>query len=44
MSDLYHHRKANVIADSLSLMTMYSVSHVEEANKYLVKDVLDWAV
>ena len=39
MSVLYHPNKANVVADSLSQMTMGSVSHVEESKKDLVKDV-----
>ena len=39
MSVLYHPNKANVFANSLSQMTMGSVSHVEESKKYLVKDV-----
>ena len=33
MSVLYHLGKANVIAYALSLMTMYSVFHVEEEKK-----------
>ena len=36
---LYHPSKANVLADDLSHMTMGSVSHIEEANKDLVRDV-----
>ncbi|XP_069154386.1 uncharacterized protein [Solanum lycopersicum] len=39
MSILYHRGKANVVADALSRMIMGSVSLVEEAKKYLVKDV-----
>ena len=39
MSVLYQQGKANAVADSLSRMTMYSVSHVEEEKKELVKDV-----
>ena len=39
MSVIYHPDKANVVADSLSRMTMVSVSHVDEAKKDLVKDV-----
>ena len=31
--------KANVVADALSHMTMGSVSHIDEAKKYLLKDV-----
>ncbi|TMW92223.1 hypothetical protein EJD97_013331 [Solanum chilense] len=51
MSVVYHPNKANVAADVLSLMTMGSVSHVEEAKKDLEKDVhrfarlgLDWKI
>ena len=39
MSVLYNPGKANLVADSLSFMTMGSVSHVEEYKKDLVKDV-----
>ena len=39
MSVLYHPGKANVVADALSCMTTGSVSHVEEKEKELVKDV-----
>ena len=39
MSVLYHHGKANVVADALSRMSMGSVSHLNKAKKYLVKDV-----
>lgn len=39
MSVLYHPRKANVVADALSHMTMGSVSHVDEGKKDPVKDV-----
>ena len=39
MSVLYHPDKDNVVVDALSYMTMDSISHVEESNKYLVKDV-----
>ena len=35
----YHLSKANVVADALSHMTKGSVSHIDEAKKYLVKDV-----
>ena len=35
----YHPDKANVIIDSLSRMSMGSVSHVEKEKKELVKDV-----
>ena len=36
MSVLYHPGKANVVADDLRCMTMGSVSHIDEAKKYLV--------
>ena len=36
---LYHLGKANVVVDTLSCMTMDSVSHIEEAKKYKLKDV-----
>ena len=39
MSVIDHPCKANVVANALSHMTMGSVSHVEEVNKDLVKDV-----
>ena len=39
MSVLYHPDKANVVANALSRMTMGSVSHVDEANKDLAKEV-----
>ena len=39
MSVLYHPCKANVVADTLSRMTMGSVSHINEAKKDLVKAV-----
>ena len=42
MSILYHPDKANVVVDALSRMTMGSMSHVEEAKKDLVKDVIGW--
>ena len=38
MSVLYHPGKANVVVDTLSHITMESVSHVEEGKKYVVKD------
>ena len=38
-SVLYHPDKVNVVVDALSHMTMGSVFHVEEAMKYVVKDV-----
>ena len=43
MSLHYHPRKANVVADALRCMTMGSVSHIDEAKKYLVRDVHRWA-
>ena len=43
MSVLCHPDKANVVVDSLSRMTMGSVSHIDEAKKYLVRDVHRWA-
>ena len=39
MSVLYHPNKDNVAADALSHLSMDSVSHVNEAKIYLVKDV-----
>ena len=39
MSVLYHPGKANVFADALSCMTTGSVSHIEKASKYLMRDV-----
>ena len=39
MSALYHPRKANVVEDALSRMTMGSLSHVEKGKKDLVKHV-----
>ena len=39
MSVLYHPNKANVVEDSLSRMTMGSVSHLIEAKKDLARDV-----
>ena len=39
MSMLYHPGKSNVVVDALSRMTMVSMSHVDEADKDLVKDV-----
>ena len=36
---LYHHHKANVVADALSRMIMGTVSHVVEAKKDIVKNV-----
>ena len=35
---LYHLGKANVVADSLSCITMGSVSNIDEAKKDLVRD------
>ena len=39
MSVLYHPGKDNVVADALNRMTIGSLSHVEEDNKELAKDV-----
>ncbi|WMV46279.1 hypothetical protein MTR67_039664 [Solanum verrucosum] len=39
MSVLYHPNKANVVADSLSRLSMGSVSHVEKDKKEFVRDV-----
>ena len=39
MSVLYHPCKANVVTDSLSCMTMGSVSHIDEAKKDLERDI-----
>ena len=39
MSVLYHPVKANGVVDGLSHMTMGSVSHIDEAKKYLLRDV-----
>ena len=39
MSVNYHPRKANVVVDALSRLSIGSVSHVEEKRKELVKDV-----
>ena len=39
MSVHYHPGKANVVADSLSRLSMDSIAHVEEERKELVKDV-----
>ena len=39
MSVLYHLDKTDVVVDTLSRMTMGSVSHVEEAKKDVVKYV-----
>ena len=38
-SVLYHLGKDNLVADALSLMTMGSVSHMQQGKKELVKDV-----
>ena len=38
MSVLYHHNKANVVADALSHMTMSTLSYVEEDMNDRVKD------
>ncbi|MDV3192660.1 MAG: ribonuclease H family protein, partial [Sweet potato little leaf phytoplasma] len=39
ISVLYHPGKANVMADSLSRMSMGSISHVEEGKKELASDL-----
>ncbi|KAH0734704.1 hypothetical protein KY285_010411 [Solanum tuberosum] len=39
MSVLYDSRKANLVADALSRLSMGSVAHVEEEKKELVRDV-----
>ena len=46
MSVLYHSGETNVIADALCFIMIGRVSHVEEGNKDLVKDVhtLAWLV
>ena len=38
MSILYHPGKANVVADSLSRMTMGSVSHLDKSKKNLSRE------
>ena len=39
LSILYHPGKANVVADSLSRLSMGSTAHIEEGRKELAKDV-----
>ena len=39
MSVHYHPGKANVVADTLSTLSMGSVAHIEVESKDLVKDV-----
>ncbi|WMV18826.1 hypothetical protein MTR67_012211 [Solanum verrucosum] len=39
MSVLYHPRKANVVEDTLSQLSMGSVAHIEEAKKEFVQDL-----
>ena len=39
MSVFYHPDKANVVAYALSQMAIGSVSHVDEVNKEIMKDV-----
>ena len=39
MSILYHPGKANVVADSLSRLSMGSTAHIEEGRRELAKDV-----
>ena len=38
MSFVYHRCKANVVEDSLSRMSICSVSHIDEVKKGLEKD------
>ena len=38
MSVLYHHRKSNMVANSLSHVSMVSLSHVEEEKRELSPD------
>ena len=42
MSVPYHPNKVNVVADTISRMTICSVSHVDEDKKYLMKDIIGW--
>ena len=44
MSVLYHSRKGNVVADSLSRVSMSSVTHVVDEKKKLVKRFIGWLV
>ena len=39
MSVHYHPGKDNVVADALSLLSMGSVSHIDDEKKELVKEV-----
>ena len=39
LSILYHPGKANVVADSLSRLSMGSTTHIEEGKRELAKDV-----
>ena len=39
MSDLYHLVWANVVANSLSDMIMYSISYLDETKKDLAREV-----
>ena len=39
MSFHYHQGKSNVVADSLSQLSMGSVSHIDDEKKKLVKEV-----
>jgi len=39
MSVLYHPDKANIVADSLSRLSMGSVTHVDDHRKELARDV-----
>ena len=39
MSVLFYPVNTNMVADALNQLSMGSVSHIDEAKKYLVKDV-----
>ena len=39
MSVHYHSSKANVVADALRWLSMGSVSHIDDENKEMVKEV-----
>ena len=39
MSVLYHSSKTNVVADTLSRLSMSSISHVNDSKKKLVQEV-----
>ena len=42
ISVLYHHGKANMVADYLTHLSIVMVSHLDESKKDLVKDVHRW--